>query len=51
MQEREKEKIETLLRGIRQDLVWLACLICAAMILQLILHFSFEWSWSCLKTR
>lgn len=42
MQEREKEKIETLLRAIRQKLVWLALLICAGMILQLILHWSFE---------
>ena len=42
MQEREKEKIETLLRGIRQDIVWLAWLICAGMVLQLILHRRFE---------
>ena len=38
MQEREKEKIETLLRGIRQDLVWLAWLIFGGMLVQLILY-------------
>ena len=42
MQEREKEKIETLLRGIRQDIAWLAWLICAGMVLQLILHWRLE---------
>lgn len=41
----EREKIESLLRAIRQDIWWLAWLIFGGMILQLILH------WSCLKTR
>jgi hypothetical protein len=38
----EREKIESLLRAIRQELVWLACLICAEMVLQLILHWRLE---------
>lgn len=34
----ERDKIESLLRAIRQDIVWLALLIFGGMILQLILH-------------